>query len=299
MMKSKRSSSAKATATSSRKRRRATTGSTAAAGASIQRLNHDSSFILTVGRLRLAIDPWLVGAEIDGSALFNSAQHVKACASPSDLGHLDAILLSLPFSDHTHEETLALLSPDIPIYAQREAALRVKRDPRLKSRTVYVLSSDETLRFPGSNVVFRSIPTSGILDFTHGGLMIETDTERYLYAPHGLLLNGPTASCLDLEKTSNKRLVALMITCSSYRVPLILGGTVNLGLEAACEVALALKPEFLIDIHSERKIAHGLIPLVSPSSYHTSREIARYLKKRGVGSELISLSSISSSHPLL
>ncbi len=54
---------------------------------SLTALNADASWLLTLNHIvRIAIDPWLVGDEIDGCSWFNTQSHAYPCVSPSDVG---------------------------------------------------------------------------------------------------------------------------------------------------------------------------------------------------------------------
>jgi len=103
-------------------------GPAAAKTLTVQRLNHDSSWLISLegGNLRIVLDPWLTGAEIDGFSLFNRAEHALSTRQVADLGRVDAIVVSMAFSDHCHEETLALFPSNIPIYAVSDALSRIR-----------------------------------------------------------------------------------------------------------------------------------------------------------------------------
>ena len=59
----------------------------------------------------------------------------------------------------------------------------------------------------------------------------------------------------------------LMCTLAEYRLPFFLGGTINLGLEAACALAAACAPRVIVDTHSEQKPATGLVPRIAATVY--------------------------------
>jgi len=242
---------------------------------SLQRLNGDTSFFLHIGDLHLIVDPWLIGPEIDGFSQFNIAEHTSECVQPKDIGKVDGILVSLPFSDHCHELTLSMFPAAVPIYACSGAARRIRQDYRLAHRRVIELSSRPS-QIGCSGVFVREIPTSGLLDFTHSGLVIEDSNRRVVYAPHGLHLSGGTSRFLS--RLPIKTCICLMVTCSEYTPPLLLGGKVNLGVQAAIKVINAVDARAILDIHSEKKNTSGLIPLVSSCSYLTNSELKSNLK---------------------
>ena len=246
----------------------------------VQRLNHDSSWLLSLesGSLRIVLDPWLTGAEIDGFSLFNRAEHTSATLQVADLGRVDAIVVSMAFSDHCHEETLSQLPSNIPIYAVRDALARIKGDARLSSRNL-ILIEDRPTRIGNSRTSVSHIPTSGLLDFVHQGLVVSSPESSIVYAPHGLILSGPTAQRLKKVSEAGKRISLCLVTASTYDLPLIIGGTVNLGLDKALPLLRALRPKYLIDTHSEQKTATGFVPLVARTAYPSHEEVRERVRK--------------------
>lgn len=233
----------------------------------------DSSFLLTIGEASLLLDPWLTGPEIDGFELFNKALHAAPCMDMRLLQDARKdIIVSLPFSDHCHEDTLNSLQLCRRIYATKEACSRIRKDKRLQDRQLIEIGS-ETTAVGDRSCYVRAIPASGILDFTHAGLVIEDEKHRVIYAPHGLNLTGTTLVFLNEMMAEKTKDTTLCVTCSAYHVPFYLGGTVNLGLNAALELAQLVKPDRIIDIHSEQKTTTGLIPLLASTSYPTTDEI--------------------------
>jgi hypothetical protein len=53
------------------------------------------------------------------------------------------------------------------------------------------------------------------------------------------------------------------VSRARYALPLLLGGTVAPGNEAAVELVRALKPRHAMQIHDEAKRSEGLVPRVS------------------------------------
>jgi len=100
-----------------------------------------------------------------------------------------------------------------------------------------------------------------------------------VYAPHGLILSGPTAQCLSKVSKGSKRVSLCLITASTYDLPLIIGGTVNLGLDRALPLLRALRPKYLIDTHSEQKKATGFVPMVARTSYPNHEEVRERVRR--------------------
>lgn len=262
---------------------------------SFRRVNADASFLLEMHGMRLLVDPWLISHEIDGSALFNKANHTfspMSCKQVMDL-KIDAIVISLPFSDHCHEETLALLDHNIPIYAEKAAKRRLEtffnsgnddNNGNSKTKRIIEIDANVGVDLEGSNslhIKIECIQPGNVLDFTHGGLYFTSviDGEILstgLYAPHGL--SAKQAQKLKVERLLNVHLHLLLTTMSTYELPLLLGGTVNLGLKEAEGVCKILNPQCVIDVHSEQKVTSGMVPYFANPVYPTHVEIRKAIK---------------------
>ena len=86
----------------------------------------DSSWKISYDNFSILLDPWLVGSQINGFAWFNKQWHKTAPVAPEQVKNYQAIVISQPFSDHCHEETLSLLQP-VPIYAAVNALKRLQK----------------------------------------------------------------------------------------------------------------------------------------------------------------------------
>ena len=264
---------------------------------SVKRLNADASLYLEIDGIKVIIDPWLISSEVDGSHLFNEAWHVNETVSIDDVNRMgaDFCCISLPFADHCHDETLSRLNEGIPIVCNREIAQNLKSRGLDKNRSVL-----EVPLFPdfievgsGRNKLAVSfLAPSGALDFTHGGLVLRgKNMEHILIAPHGIKLDKKHSHYAALIEL---RWMLLCITFSTYALPLVLGGTVNLGEEKALALVEALVPKFVMDIHSEQKVARGLVPLVAKPEYPTTESLSRklgsqFLSMQGLGKKVLQL----------
>ena len=283
-----------------------------AAVATLQRVNMDTSWLLTLGTddddhdappragpdaappppPRILLDPWLVGAEVDGVDWFNRQVHAVAPLPIAELGRIDAIVVSQPFSDHCHEETLRLLDPALPIYAVPGALGRLRHPSAgLTSRTLVPIPTyPESVALPqrgsslASPVQVSHLPASRWhLDLLHNALLFFPGTAEattrnaqrpatVLYAPHGYIWRHgeprkPDPLPFAVTVPALPPIDILMCTLAEYRLPFFLGGTINLGLEAACALAAACAPRVIVDTHSEQKPATGLVPRIAATVY--------------------------------
>jgi hypothetical protein len=263
----------------------------------LQRVNRDTSWVLTMGAVRLLLDPWLVGAEVDGVAWFHRAELAHAPVPVDALGALDAVVVSQPFADHCHLETLALLPPTLPVLAVPAACKTLRA--ALPGRTIVPIppypaavdvpvtaanatTVDSTPVAPGGGAM-AAVRVSHVppppwyrLDFVHGGLLFlmpdAQAPDNLLYAPHGLSrTQWPPAP----PPVPAPRIDTLLCTCTRFGLPRWLGGTVNLGLDAAVALAAACQPRVVVDTHSERKRSTGLVPRVAAVTYPSEDDVQR------------------------
>lgn len=119
------------------------------------------------------------------------------------------------------------------------------------------------------------VPTTGLLDFVHSGLLLKPGEWRgggLLYCPHGYHCTELTR-CNILQQLRNMDLDVLLTTATEYALPLLLGGTVNLGLQNMKDLSEALCPRFVLDTHSEQKEATGLVAAMANPTYPSTAEM--------------------------
>lgn len=272
----------------------------------LTRLNRDSSWLIEFWdkdaknnerrekqnpSCRILVDPWLEPTPaIDGGTWFSctypadpSMMNVKELStsliqrnnsSTLEEGHsdIDAIIISLPFSDHCHEDTLETFPNHIPIIAANGSFKRLEKYFG-QSRTIIDAGGGESrVRIPFTSFDIMTIESKlGILDPTHRGVLItpsihnaniENDnifrhfqpslSSNYgiLYSPHGLNLSSSQKSKIISMTTCR---LCLLSTITLYELPLLLGGNVNLGIENAIELIHDLNVTDFIPTHSSHQ----------------------------------------------
>lgn len=231
------------------------------------RLNADSSWMIDCKNnknenhtCRIILDPWIDDSPgIDGLSCFSSTwPHMESSITLDTFQKLcrendpdtdsslpesyDAstsasvvIVVSLPFSDHCHEETLIKTPTNIPIYAANGSYKRLARYFRRKEkRHIIDLSTSfgEEAFMKETGLLYRHIKSKyGFMDPTHRGILFSSacDENAILHAPHGLRLSPKQIQQLNADFQT----ICLLSTTKLFRLPLILGGTVNLGIENA------------------------------------------------------------------
>lgn len=229
----------------------------------LYKLNADSSWFyehIATGQ-GLVVDPWLLGPEVDYCECFNKAWHTEPCVDVGILQKqksISGIVITLPFDDHCHQETLAKFDKEIPIYCANGSHRRVKK--MFPDRTVVVLSNIvptkvETGCYTSCSWSLIEIsPPSNNLNQTLGGVLFtttkevttndnspeqltaasgqhrETASSSILHAPHGL---RPSSDQIELIRSHSSQSLILLSTTKKYSLPFFLGGTVNQGLNEA------------------------------------------------------------------
>lgn len=226
----------------------------------LTRLNHDSSWLISYGESHLLLDPWLLGEQVDGYRWFSVQAHAQPCMPIAQLPPLTAIAISHPFTDHCHEATLRQLPASTPIMAAPAAygkieALQYFTWPAAIQNGFTHNRHAAVLPFQVSHW-----PASKKLDLTHTALLIKIETPvgvgpSLLYAPHGLWPEQAAAIRARLPKPPD----VLLTTFTQYKLPVYLGGTVNLGTEKAAEAIRVLQPSVVVRTHDEHKKAWGVV----------------------------------------
>lgn len=226
----------------------------------LRRLNMDTSWQLSWGQTTLLIDPWLLGTEIDGFSWFNEQWHRTTPVNLDAIGIYEAILISQPFSDHCHEETLQKLNP-VPFLINPKARKRLSK--RFKDREMIDLPLflEETwLKFGALEIAY--LKSSKILSAAFDALLIRKGEELVVYCPHGFDLTEMLQEALSVYKVK-----ALIVGFSLFKLPFFLGGVVNPGKSNALALIQALKPEKVFHTHDENKASKGIVKKVAMVNY--------------------------------
>ncbi|KAJ3089930.1 hypothetical protein HK102_005124 [Quaeritorhiza haematococci] len=160
--------------------------------------------------------------------------------------------------------------------------------------------STKAILWAGDEPLFYYVPAQNFMDVTHNALIIimpassspaaameQQRPATIVYAPHGLKPNTtekvlsvltdiqqtlfpPTQSTNTSSPTRfTPTIDLLLVPTNHYRLPVLLGGPVNMGLDAARETVAVLKPRAVATTHEENKEAHGLVAKVAVNTYPT------------------------------
>jgi len=207
----------------------------------------DTSWWLRWHDTSIIIDPWLIGSEIDGFKWFNEQWHATEPVPIKNLPPYDAILISQSYADHCHRNTLLQL-PEQPIFSVPKAYKVIKgwKLPNVQSK----IEHKTTI----GNLKVHVLPPDRKIDPIYYAVLISEGNDAVLYASHGFTL---TKSQLSFLEGFNIRL--LITTLTEFKLPALLGGKVNPGMENVEYLMNKLKPNNIINTHDEEKIARGLV----------------------------------------
>ena len=220
----------------------------------------DSSWQIHWQGVSMIIDPWLTGSEIDGFSWLNEQWHITEPLPMADIGRCDLIVVSQPYTDHCHAATLDALKPIGAMMAVRPAKKRIERETGNKNITEIPDAADGWA--PHGELLIAKISPDKWIDPIYHALVIRCGQEAIFYAPHGFLLSEAQMKILQPLR------VRLLITTFSYfRIPAIMGGLVNPGVDAAKKLAEQINAEKMINTHDEQKKGRGLVTRLAKSVY--------------------------------
>lgn len=248
----------------------------------LAKANHDSSWLIRYASSRIVLDPWLLGSNIDFSPYFSKQDHTNPFLKPEELIAMatenaiePVVVVSHQFTDHFSRETLEVLPSTWRTFAEPKWAIgKVRSLSHFKLPTTPIEEPSKGATIGGAQrycigqsgeaVSFAFFRATGLTDVLHNALLIslypsmdaKEPEETMVYCPHGIHPHTAEAISSYLQGT---RISVLICTISVYQIPELLGGTLNLGLEAAMGVATKLGAKVLLDTHSEDKTKEGVV----------------------------------------
>jgi L-ascorbate metabolism protein UlaG (beta-lactamase superfamily) len=217
----------------------------------LQRLNLDNSWYLEIGNLRLLIDPWLEGAEIDYFPWFNTQWHRTKPIKYHDLPSYDAVLITQKYPDHFHKITLARLQPKKVICPRSVKKRLEKLLPHAE-----VIGMGKKCRFIESEgVTIHFLPTPRKIDPIYDAFLLDDGEQSVFLAPHGFAPSAIPKSVISYASPCK----LLIMPFNKYSLPPVLGGTVSPGMKNVKELCDVLNPKHVVATHDEDKHATGMV----------------------------------------
>tara|TARA_Y100000589_G_scaffold46751_1_gene39236 strand:- start:94 stop:825 length:732 start_codon:yes stop_codon:yes gene_type:complete len=123
-------------------------------------LEHNNNAIL--------IDPWLTNTlQPEGSFFIQRKKNNSSCLSKVEIGKVNGIIITAPFEDHLHLESINMLA-DIPIYTSKIVKKQLIKN--YIQNKIYILS-EQTTKVNDLNI--KALPTSYPYYRTTFSLLIE------------------------------------------------------------------------------------------------------------------------------
>lgn len=225
----------------------------------IQRLNTDNSWSIRWNDVSFLLDPWIIGPEIDGFPAFNIQWHVIPPVHRRDIPEPDFMIVSQPYSDHCHEESLHLFDVSVPVAGPKQVRKRLSGKVPQQVQVIPGIGG-EPLRISGIELYDLRPPR--LIDPVYHATVILSGSNYILYAPHGYVLRDN-----EREFLSSYQCLALITTFTDYRLPFFLGGKINLGENSAVLLVEQLRPAYVFSTHDTPKIAKGVVTKMSRARY--------------------------------
>jgi hypothetical protein len=225
----------------------------------IRRLNMDSSWQFWWQGMSVVIDPWLIGSEVDIFSWLNEQWHITDPVPASEVGVADLMIISQPYSDHCHAETLRQMN-----YKKMIAVKPAKKRLEKEMKGIQISQIPEISKGwiqCGPLQVADLVPDKWIDPIYHA-LAIKCGDEVIFYAPHGFELSE-----VQMQGMRGLKVKLLITTFSYFRIPSILGGLVNPGMVAVKKLAAQLHPENIVNTHDEQKRGKGLVMKTANAVY--------------------------------
>jgi len=205
--------------------------------------------------IRILIDPWLTGKEIDYFSWFNTQWHRTPPLSLQEIPLFDAVLITQKYPDHFHIDTLKHLKPDRII---GPVSIKPQINKYLKS-SHFESFKQGSIPFFDSGLRLHLLPASNWFGPDFNALLLENGKESLFIAPHSCKPGPQLSAWLD-----DKPPVSLMFTTfQRYELPFWLGGPIAPGLSHLLELVHYVNPNKIISTHDEPKHGSGLVPIMA------------------------------------
>ncbi|WP_188167634.1 MBL fold metallo-hydrolase [Flammeovirga sp. EKP202] len=235
----------------------------------IQRLNMDNSWYIELDSLKLLVDPWLEGAEIDYFSWFNKQWHRTPPLKYEDIPDYDLVLITQKYPDHFHHKTLIKLQPKNVMGPE---SIRKKVNKILPNAEFIAFNKKKKQQlFEG--VTFHFLPTKRWFDPIYDAFLIDDGKESICLATHGFDIDYKYIK----EMGDFSPVTLLMTPFNFYQLPAFLGGTVSPGLEGVKQLADEFNPICVVPTHDEDKHARGLVSKFAKIIKSMSKEDLRKL----------------------
>jgi len=210
----------------------------------------DNSWYLELADIRLLIDPWLEGAEVDFAPWFNSQWHRTPPLAYDAIPAYDAVLITQKYPDHCHLQTLEQLQP-AAVAAPSAVAKQLRQ---ILPQAELMLFSPHSRSVQIGATTILQLPSKRRLAPFYHAYFIDDGEQRVFIANHGYALS-PAQTAHLAQRPVN----VLLSPFNRYRLPALLGGNVAPGMAGLARLTKQLRPQHVVQTHDELKHAAGLV----------------------------------------
>ncbi|MCB0477968.1 MAG: MBL fold metallo-hydrolase [Crocinitomicaceae bacterium] len=233
----------------------------------IQRLNMDNSWWVDLNGVKILIDPWLVGTEVDYFGWFNTQWHRTKPISLDDLPDFDLVLITQKYPDHFHKETLQLIQPKLIVGPKSIGKSMNKILPSSQ-----FIPFDRKIKNVGElSFNLHHLPTKRKIDPIYDALIIEDGKNAIFLATHGFALDEKNQELLSELPDFD----LLLTPFNRYKLPVFLGGEVAPGIKSVEKLIHELDPKFVAATHDEDKHAKGIVSKFAKIDWSPNKDVLK------------------------
>ena len=228
----------------------------------IQRVNMDNSWHLTLDGLRILVDPWLEGEEVDFFRWFNTQWHRTPPLPYEEIPDYDLVLVTQKYPDHFHQKTLQRLGPSRVV-----APASIENDLKKllpDSEIIALGKRRESIEIQGFKIQWH--PSGRPLGPVYDAFSIADQKETVFFAPHGYFAGKSW-------KAPEKPIKLLISTFNDFRLPFFLGGVIAPGISGLSHLVEKLRPANIVATHDEDKHATGLVMRLAKVKRHSGADL--------------------------
>lgn len=229
----------------------------------LQRINLDSTWIISLNGVKILVDPWLIGTETDGFKWLNRQWHVQSVIDIKEIPDFDVILITQPYDDHCHINTLKEIYKNKPVYADKRAYGKVRK--YLPDADLHKVNEKTKKKINFRGIEFFISPT----DKLYNGCFIKSANKSLLYLPHGIEFKEKYITYFP------KPVDVVLTSASTYTLPFFLGGNVAKGISNVKEIRQHFQPKKIFTTHDEPKEGVGIVSKVAKKYYPTQEEFSK------------------------
>lgn len=213
----------------------------------LHRLDDYQSWLIEASGRRIGVDPWLTAEHAlpGGHWLFGRRREAAPACGVEPMKTLDALIITGPFADHCDPDTLAHVKRDLPCFAQKHGAHRLRK---LGFTNVTVMKHGDRVDVVDSDVSLEAIAPNFPYHGNSMGFVLSADGSRLGFETHGI----------DLEQHAT-RLSSLDCLVMPVQGVRLLGIPFVASPERALTVAQRLTPKAIVPTGNDPQKGHGLL----------------------------------------